>query len=114
MRDLTHRATDLDTRNVRLISEYSPREPVYLYYTGSWRETEDGVNNNTLTDFSHTGRFHYNDSYLNRRASVNSDWTGTYRTVDTQTSGTGEVVVPVFRFVLALLMLKCGYDLFLA
>ncbi|HXV76186.1 MAG TPA: hypothetical protein VD788_07685 [Candidatus Polarisedimenticolaceae bacterium] len=97
-RDRQRSLRDRDFRTVQLISEYNPRDPVYLYYTGAWRRTEDAINDNTVTDVSHTGRFVYNDSYLNRRALINSDWTGTYRTTDTTTSGTGEISLPVFPF----------------
>lgn len=89
---------DLTEDLAQLTSEYRPVQSLRLYYRGSLDDQNDRLNRNEVKTAIQSARVTYSDWFWRRRISVNSDYSITYRSAETTTSGQGEVVTPLIPF----------------
>lgn len=89
---------DTTTDLYQLTSNYRPMEPLTLYYQGTFRHTELRLAETKTEELVHNGRVNYFNSWWRRRLSLGVDYNATNQSVETETSGAGEVGARVFPF----------------
>jgi hypothetical protein len=98
--DTEHVVQNTTTDLYTLSSRYAYKG-LDIGYTGSYTDTEDKLNHFETTDMLQTGRITYNNSFFDRRVSLNSNYNITYDVTKTQaTGGTvgGTISSPLFPF----------------
>jgi len=90
--DLVDRTEDA----LRLTSEYRPIESTRLYYRGSLERIEDQAEGTTFHTTTHNGQVYFSENYFDSRWEISGSWNTTYRETDIESSGTGELLIPVF------------------
>jgi hypothetical protein len=89
---------DTATDQYQLTSNYRPVEPLVLYYRGTIRNSEDRLSGTSTKETTHNGRVNYANAWWRRRITLGIDYNISYRGIDTETTGAGEVGVQVYPF----------------
>ncbi len=91
--DKNHLIFDSVTQAYLLSSTYRPVKQLEMRYSGSYSDIENKLNSTETTGQTHTGRFNYNDDFMNKRLMVYSSYDISMTEQQTRVSGTatGEV-----------------------
>ena len=94
--DKEHLNLDTTDDSAELISSYSPREEVALYYRGSVGKFEDRVEETTIQRQNQFGRVSYTNSWLDRKIQVSGEYDVSWKQTEVTSVGGGQVVTAVF------------------
>lgn len=89
-------AADTVTNLYVVTSNYQPVEELNLRYQGTLRDTDQQLVDTTTKETVHNGRVNYANQWWRRRISFGLDYNYTRQEIETDTSGSGEVGIPVF------------------
>jgi hypothetical protein len=96
--DRNRSIVDTVTDTYQVTSNYRPVEPLWLYYSGSLRDSDMKVSETRTKETTHNGRANYSNSWWRRRITLGMDYNIRKQEIDTETTGAGEVGLPVFPF----------------
>ena len=95
-RDGSGQLADRTENALRFTSDYTPVETTRLYYRGSLERVEDQIDGSEFRTIQHNGQVYFSDLYLDNRWEISGSWNTTYRRTDIESSGTGDLLIPVF------------------
>lgn len=95
-RDATRRFEDRTQNTARFTAEYAPADTTKLYYRGSVDKDDDAIRHSSFKTTSHAGELRYADLLFDGRWEVGVNWTTAYRKTEIESSGTGELLIPIF------------------
>ena len=88
---------DIKEDYINLNSNYTYKG-LQLNYQGTYINTKDDLNNLVVTQYTHSGRIAYSDSFFDKRILLNSIYNVFYQEVKTVTEGKGLVSSQIFPF----------------
>jgi hypothetical protein len=88
---------DIKEDYISLNSKYTYKG-LQLNYQGAYTNTNDDLNNLVVTQYTHSGRVAYSDSFFDKRVLLNSIYNVFYQEVKTVTGGKGLVSSQIFPF----------------
>jgi len=88
---------DIKEDYINLNSNYTYKG-LQLNYQGTYINTKDDLNNLVVTQYTHSGRIAYSDSFFDKRILLNSIYNVFYQEVKTVTEGKGLVNSQIFPF----------------
>ncbi|HZI95351.1 MAG TPA: hypothetical protein VFE84_13985 [Patescibacteria group bacterium] len=95
-RDGSRQFVDRTETALRFTSDYTPVASTRLYYRGSLERTENQVDGSEFRTIQQNGQVYFSDSYFDSRWELSASWNTTYRRTEIDSSGTGELLIPVF------------------
>ncbi len=89
-----------DTKDdfAQVSSNYEPMKNLLLRYQGTYRDTNDKLNQIETKELSNNGKINYDGTFFKDRVTVSTSYDITRRVTDITTAGTGEVSFPLLRF----------------